>query len=319
VLRGAAQRFARAWRYWLPAALLALLGVVVTQELDLWLLRRVAWLPAEIISGILNAALILIPVALYVMWRRNAIRYRAAYRKLQAAEALREDLANMLVHDLKNPIITAGLALGLLGPEDDGHEITEARRGELIALAADSLRQAERMVGDILQIAQAEAGKIPLEFTRADTAQVVRAAVAGTALWLEEASVKLREEYPSVQACAMMDCQLIQRVVENLLMNAAKYTPGGGNVLVRVERTDSEVCVSDSGPGIPADMRTRIFDRFQQAQAGRQQARHDVGLGLAFARLAVEAHGGSISVQSESGQGTTFTFTLPACDGTEDS
>ena len=309
----AVRRFARAWRYWLPAGLLALLGIMVTQELDLWLFRRVAWVPAEIVSGVLNGVLVLIPVALYVLWRRNATRYRAAYRRLQAAEALREDLANMLVHDLKNPIITAGLAVGLLTREAGGGELTDERREELALLATDSLLRAERMIGDILQIAQAEAGGMPVRLQQADLADIVRQAVVSTKPWFAESAVELREDYPPAPPWVMADRTLIQRVAENLLMNAVKYTPAGGYVRVSVVPSEGavQVRVSDSGRGIPPHLQTRIFDRFQQAEARRDGARHDVGLGLAFARLAVQAHGGSISVDSEAGQGTTFAFALP--------
>ena len=309
----AARRFGRAWRYWLLAALLALLGIVVTQELDAWLYRHVPWLPAETMSAVLQAIVVLIPVALYVLWRRNAVRYRRAYERLQASEALREDLSAMLVHDLKNPIITAGMAVSLLTREEGGHELSDERREELAALASDSLRRAERMVGDVLQVARAEAGEMPLQLEQADVAELARRAAAGTRLWFEEGALELREEYPTSPAWARVDGELIQRVVENLLMNAAKYTPAGGCVEVRVESMSSEVrvSVSDSGPGIPPQMQERIFDRFQQGEARRERARHDVGLGLAFARLAVQAHGGTIAVSSQPEEGTTFAFVLP--------
>jgi signal transduction histidine kinase len=309
----ALQGFGRAWRYWLPAGLLALLGIVVTQELDLWLLRRVAWVPAEVVSGILNAIMVLIPVTLYVLWRRNAVRYRQAYERLQAAEALRDDLAAMLVHDLKNPIITAGMAVNLMSRAEGGRELTEARREELTALAEDSLRRAERMVGDILQVAQAEAGEMPLRLETANIAELARRAAVGTRLWFEEGSVELSETYPPAPVLAQVDTQLTQRVVENLLMNAAKYTPPGGRVEVCVTGGDGQVRVSvrDSGCGIPPQMQERIFDKFQQAEARRDRSRHDVGLGLAFARLAVQAHGGKISVDSRPDEGTTFAFVLP--------
>jgi signal transduction histidine kinase len=109
------------------------------------------------------------------------------------------------------------------------------------------------------------------------------------------------------------DPALILRVIGNLLGNALKFTPETGAITITVTRIDGRplVEVSDTGPGIPADFLVRIFDKFVQGKEGRRDKRYSTGLGLAFCKLAVEAHGGAIGVSSEVGVGSRFWFELP--------
>jgi signal transduction histidine kinase len=108
-----------------------------------------------------------------------------------------------------------------------------------------------------------------------------------------------------------IDVDMIRRVLINLLENAVKYTRSGGQITLAASRRQSQVCVSvsDTGPGIPPRDQQRIFDKF--ARLHQEGYAKGLGLGLAFCRLAVEAHGGRIWVESEVGQGATFSFTLP--------
>jgi len=104
---------------------------------------------------------------------------------------------------------------------------------------------------------------------------------------------------------------MIQRVIINLMENAVKYSPNGGEITLGALQRDNQVCISvkDSGPGIPKNMQNRIFDKFSRVKYS--DVPKGVGLGLAFCRLAIEAHGGKIWVESEPGQGSTFWFALP--------
>ena len=108
------------------------------------------------------------------------------------------------------------------------------------------------------------------------------------------------------------DANIVSRVIGNLLSNAFKFTPEGGEVRVRIARTGDAVrfSVSDTGPGIPVEFHRKIFDKFGQVTGGKE--RNGVGLGLTFCKLAVEAHGGCIGLESEPGKGSTFWFILPA-------
>jgi signal transduction histidine kinase len=120
--------------------------------------------------------------------------------------------------------------------------------------------------------------------------------------------VRVEEPIPTIQA----DREKVQRVFSNLLDNAFKFTPEGGRIEVSVCHRDSsvEVVVSDSGPGVPAEMRDRIFDRFAQVP-GSSGRRRGTGLGLAFAKLAIEAHGGRIWVDDNQPTGSAFHVRLP--------
>src|SRR6266536_3039983 len=120
------------------------------------------------------------------------------------------------------------------------------------------------------------------------------------------------EVAPSVARCRPSQWQSL---AENLISNALKFTKSDGTIRISVERNEADVTisVSDNGEGIPRDRHEHIFEKFGQTSSGRRH-RHSTGLGLAFCRLAVEAHQGKIGVQSEPGKGSTFWFTLPTRD-----
>ena len=111
----------------------------------------------------------------------------------------------------------------------------------------------------------------------------------------------------------MCDPEVIGRIVANLLGNALKFTPASGEVRVSAVPSANEVKinVADTGPGIPAEYRERIFEKFGQVEGQKEGKKHSTGLGLTFCKLAAEAHGGKIGVDSEVGHGSTFWFTLP--------
>ena len=125
----------------------------------------------------------------------------------------------------------------------------------------------------------------------------------------------LRCEVPPKPIVVSCDADVIRRVLENLISNAIKFTKSDGTIRVTVQpnETDVTISVSDDGPGIPPDQHKHIFEKFGQTDSGAKQ-QHSTGIGLAFCRLAVEAHHGKIGVQSEPGTGSTFSFSLPMRD-----
>ena len=118
---------------------------------------------------------------------------------------------------------------------------------------------------------------------------------------------------PDEPATVMADAELIARVFQNLLSNALKFTPDEGQVTVSLEpgAEAARVLVQDTGPGIPREYRERVFERFGQVEGPAGRQRHSTGIGLTFCKLAIEAHGGQIGVDSEEGSGSTFWFALP--------
>jgi signal transduction histidine kinase len=165
------------------------------------------------------------------------------------------------------------------------------------------------MVNQLLDISRLEAGQMPLDKEECDLVAMVHASIRSLGSLLGEG--RHLEILATDPILALCDPSIVGRVINNLLSNAFKFTPEGGKVRVQVVRAgDSVRClVSDTGPGIPPKYHLKIFDKFGQVESGNE--RSGVGLGLTFCKLAIEAHGGTIGVESKAGKGSTFWFTLP--------
>lgn len=223
-------------------------------------------------------------------------------------EKLRVDLTRTMVHDLRNPLSNLRSALQMFTAAEAGN-LTEAQLSMLALMeqTADSMLD---LVTAILDVSRLESGRMPLQrevFSLADVlGHVVRQQAPLAAAGQLDLKLDMAPDLPPVDA----DADLIRRVAQNLLGNALKFTPRGGQVRVTARTAPGEVqvVVSDTGPGIPPELHSRLFQKFV---TGRIPG-HGSGLGLAFCRLAVEAHGGRIWADSEPGIGATFTFALPA-------
>jgi signal transduction histidine kinase len=168
------------------------------------------------------------------------------------------------------------------------------------------------MMNGMLDVSRMEAGAMPLTFATVDVRDIAADAIQGGQALAGHARLELVPSHrPALARC---DSNILRRVLANLLDNALKFTPDGGVVRVAVESDEREVrvAVSDSGAGIPTEDQGRIFDKFGQLRDGMKVTRHSSGLGLTFCKLAVEAHGGTISVRSQPGHGSTFSITVPA-------
>jgi two-component system sensor histidine kinase/response regulator len=169
------------------------------------------------------------------------------------------------------------------------------------------------MITTLLDVGRLEAGEMPLRLQTHDIALIAREAATRFSPVLQDRH--LHCEVPPEPVVISCDADVIRRVLENLISNAIKFTKSDGTILVNIERgaADVTISVSDDGPGVPSDQHKHIFAKFGQTDSGAKQ-QHSTGLGLAFCRLAVEAHDGKIGVQSEPGKGSTFSFTLPIRD-----
>jgi signal transduction histidine kinase len=236
-----------------------------------------------------------------------------AYERIEKARlrltlSSRDDLTNMIVHDLRSPLtIVTGyidaltrLASGKLTPTEAKY-IAQAQRG------ADNMRD---MITTLLDVSRFEAGQMPLHLEPHDINQIARDATTRFTLLLQNRM--LHCDVPSEPLVISCDAGVLRRVLENLISNALKFTKADGTICIEVERNGSGVTIAvrDDGPGIPLDQHEHIFEKFGQTDAGAKK-KNSTGLGLAFCRMAVEAHAGKIGVQSEPGKGSTFHFTLP--------
>ncbi len=226
-----------------------------------------------------------------------------------ALDNLRQDLTAMIFHDLRAPLQNIKFSLAALKravPAD-------SNLGQKSFMAAESsVVQLNRMIASLLDVQRLEGGNriINTRIIRPD--RVVRSALDQTSAIVENANLSMKLDLSNDLPEAEMDPDMIRRVLTNLVENATKYGTDGGQITVRVYKEINTVrfIIADDGPGIPPEMRDRIFDKFSRVKYN--DGPNGVGLGLAFCKLAVEAHGGKIWVESELGKGAEFHFTLPA-------
>jgi signal transduction histidine kinase len=218
----------------------------------------------------------------------------------------REDLTHMLVHDLRNPLTSIQAGLEYLSGHVD--ELGEGAR-KAVGAAGHSLSRLLDLVAAILEVSSLESGSLPLEREPTVLPDLVRSVLDDVRPLVEQSHLRLDATLPDGVPPVSADPRLISRVLENLIGNAVKFTPEGGRIEVSVEPGSGDVAVSvrDTGPGVPADLAGRLFQKFVR---GDEQGRGS-GLGLAFCRLAVEAHGGQIGVADAPGGGACFRFSLP--------
>lgn len=260
-----------------------------------------------------NAALLEAARTREAGFRRLAERAQNERTERVRMDQLRQDLTAMTYHDLRGPLQNVQTSLAMI--ERLINRGDAARAAQIIPVATNSVQQVARMVKGLLDIERLEQGKPILNRTATDIRQIVADSVNSLLLLANEADQQLTAELADDLPIMQIDGDMIQRVVMNLIENAIKHTPSGGAVVVRAQLVDDGadpsllISVADTGPGIPAEYRDEIFDKYFRIK--RTNAPQGVGLGLAFCRLAVEAHGGHIWVESEPGQGAVFAFTLP--------
>jgi signal transduction histidine kinase len=229
-----------------------------------------------------------------------------SHTRLRRLEELRDALTSMTIHDLSSPLagVIASLDLVQRTPRESRGEDAE----EMLQDALHSARRLQLQIRCLLDINRIESQAMPLAMVACDLAHHTREAVASLAL-RGTAPVRIVSD-PAVLV-ARCDPLVIERVIANLVANAVRFTPVSGSVTVKLEERGDRavVTVEDTGAGILPEHLPRVFDRYFHAESGRKRV-GATGLGLAFCRLAVEAHGGIIGVESEAGQGSRFCFQL---------
>jgi len=227
-------------------------------------------------------------------------------------DTLRDDLTSMIYHDLRSPLANVVSSLDLL---DTMLPTGDTAMKSLLEISMRSTERIQRMTESLLDMSLLEAGQPIGKRTQVSVSELIYEAVEAIVSTVnnknQSISYKVSDQLPDV----MVDQDMIRRVVTNLLENASKYSPPGCNIEVgsHCQADQVYIWVQDHGPGIPASEHERIFDKFTRLKS--ENGPKGLGLGLAYCRLAVQAHGGRIWVESELGVGSRFEFTLPAVNG----
>ncbi len=226
-------------------------------------------------------------------------------------EDTRRQLTEMIVHDLRSPLTAILSSLKLLGDAAAPRPSSPITQ-QALTVSHRSVQQMLVLVNSLLDIAKLEAGELRLGLKPIDLDRLCAELLPPYVQEANEQGIILHHTVEAGLPPLMADPGLLERILINLLDNGLKFTPAGGRVELRIAAADAQVqiSVSDTGPGIAAEFRDRIFERFGQVP-GSTGRRHGTGLGLAFAKLAVEAHGGRIWVEDDPAGGSCFCLRLP--------
>ncbi len=232
---------------------------------------------------------------------------------LAATDRTKRDLTHMIVHDLKNPLsATLGSIECVLQMNQD---TLSPDTKKLLTLGAKSGKELLRLIQNLLDMAKMEEGQLKIHPEYFSLLELAGQCVDDLEIQMAKENKVISVEVDPHLPKAWADRDLVHRVLANLLTNALKHTPPKTEISihVRLDRNANAfvVSVQDTGEGVPADFKERIFEKFSQAEAKRRNTRVGSGLGLTFCKLAVEAHKGRIWVESEPGMGSEFCFSLP--------
>ncbi|HYC52069.1 MAG TPA: GAF domain-containing sensor histidine kinase [Gemmatimonadaceae bacterium] len=232
---------------------------------------------------------------------------RSSRKEAELLAAAREEVLAVVAHDLRNPLNLISNTAQLLGELDPPPE----KRRQLLAVAVRASRQMNRLIGDLLDVHRMQMGRLELQLRECDAAEIVQEVYETMLPAAEQRQVTICVTTAMPSLTIRADHSRVVQALGNLVANAVKFTPPGGRVCLAVRATPQRLLflVEDTGPGISAENRRHLFEKFWQAQRDRR----GVGLGLAIVKGIAEAHQGRVLVRSMDGQGSTFGILLPRC------
>jgi len=242
-----------------------------------------------------------------------AVAFNRMSEELEHLEASRRDLVANVSHELKTPITAIRAHLENLL---DGVEQPEPRTLQVMLSQSERLG---RLVEQLLDLSKLESGEVPLRREEVPLGPVVRQVLSEIDVARAGRDIDVLSDVPDDLPTIDADRERVHQVLFNLVDNAVRFTPDGGRIRIEAHRHDGsvEVSVVDTGVGIPADALPRLFERFYRVDPARSREEGGTGIGLAIARSVVEAHGGTISAESQPGHGSVFTFDLPVAAANE--
>lgn len=237
--------------------------------------------------------------------------FNSMVARVESAQRSQRDFVANVSHELKTPLTSIqGFAQAIL----DGTADSSESRKQAAQVIHDEAGRMHRMALDLLDLARLEGGTAEMNMSAVDVGSLLRSITEKFSLQAQKAEVNLYAAVPDILPAWMGDGDRLAQVFTNVVDNAVKFTPPGGqvNISARVDQAWIEFAVADSGIGVSEEALPHLFDRFYQADPSRAGGEyHGGGLGLAIAQEIVQAHGGKIGVRSTVGHGTTITIRLP--------
>ncbi|AFZ02616.1 hybrid sensor histidine kinase/response regulator [Calothrix sp. PCC 6303] len=232
------------------------------------------------------------------------LRIKKQYDSLQALLQLREDMVNMIVHDLRNPVTGILLSAEVLRLPNISAE-RMLRKVEQITISG---KQLQSSIDSILLLAKLESGTMVLDYTEVDFCALCMSAITDFKPIASQKTVTLVSKLPAPSSLIKLDATVFRRVLDNLLSNAIKFSPSNSQITLEAEYLEAghaKVKVADLGPGVPDTLKQSIFEKYEIGT--RMQNVSQTGLGLAFCKMAIEAHQGTITVEDNHPRGSIFT------------
>lgn len=227
------------------------------------------------------------------------------YKRLQELEKARDDMRNMIVHDLRTPLTSVIVGVEML----QKHGVLSNMQAEMVDIAVRGGKTLLGMINDLLDVEKMESGSTQLQYEMLSPAELVSDAVRQVMSLAGEGHTAITVDVPATLPPFRGDAKKLSRTLVNLIANAIKFTPRGTVTVTGARQGEAtHFAVADTGQGIPPEAFDRIFEKFGQLDTHKV----GTGLGLAFCKLAVEAHGGTIAVDSTVGAGSVFSFSIPA-------
>jgi K+-sensing histidine kinase KdpD len=238
---------------------------------------------------------------------------RETNRKLVELESLKDDLINMVVHDMKNPVTNTMMAFDLIA-YDQKAQLSDEQK-DYLQLAKRNQFKLSEMIANLLELSKLESGHMQIERAPVDLAGLINRVVERYAAVLKKEEQEVNLALHTIVGEIVTDERLVERIISNMLSNAIKHSPPKSEIIISVApsetASEADISIRDFGEGIPREFHQKIFEKFCQAGLRELGHRTDTGLGLAFCKMAVEALGGRIWLESEPKKGSCFTFSLP--------
>jgi signal transduction histidine kinase len=232
--------------------------------------------------------------------------------RLQEEERMRSDFIAMLSHEIRTPLTSIRESVSLIEEEVTG--AVNERQRRLLGIAQKEIERLTTLLQNLMQVSRMEAGVLEVKAKSVPAARIVEACVQRLAPAAEAKGVRLKTQVSQAAGMIMGSPDLLEQVLLNLMGNAIKFSPRGGEVIVHSEADSGgsgvTFSVSDMGPGIPLDEQALVFHKYYRV-SGTEGRVDGMGLGLSISKHIVEAHGGNIWVESAQGRGSTFRFTVP--------